>query len=341
MLVNPRLVREGVAADDRLVGLREHAGFVGQQAAGAHDLARVHAALERDDLGPRPARHHDLLERSVAGALPDAVDGTLHLAGTGFDRGQRVRDCEAEVVVAMRAQHHFAGLGDALAHGPEQPGVLRRRRVAHRIRQVDCGGSLRDRDRDDLAEKVQVAAGRVLGGEFDVSRVAAGAADGGASPFDARRAVDTQLLLEMEIRGRDEHVDALAQCRAQRLGSRVDVAIVAARQRGDGRTPYRLRYLLHPAQVSLRCGGKAGFDDVHAERVELAGQSQLGFRCHGIAGRLLAVTQRGIEDDHILSHGLLLRLAVKKKDREPDWVRGAGSARPAVEAATSCSPRAP
>ena len=105
--------------------------------------------------------------------------------------------------------------------------------------------------------------------------------------------------------------------RLQRFGGEVDVAVVTARQRGDDRAVDGVGDLLDAAQIALRGGGEAGFDDVHAERVELPGEAQFGFRCHRIAGCLFAVAQRGIEDDDILSHGFPLT-AVKKKDREPD-----------------------
>ena len=42
--------------------------------------------------------------------------------------------------------------------------------------------------------------------------------------------------------------------------------------------------------------GKPGFDDVHAERVELTRQLQLLRRTQREPGRLLAVTQRRVED---------------------------------------------
>jgi hypothetical protein len=47
---------------------------------------------------------------------------------------------------------------------------------------------------------------------------------------------------------------------------------------GDDRSPDGIRDLLDTAQVALRRCREAGFDDVHAEHVELASQSQLAFR---------------------------------------------------------------
>ena len=65
----------------------------------------------------------------------------------------------------------------------------------------------------------------------------------------------------------------------------------------------RLGDLLNAAPVALGCRREPGLDDVHPERVQLAGQSQFRLRRHRVSGRLFAVAQRGIEDDDILSHG--------------------------------------
>ena len=65
-------------------------------------------------------RHHDLLERRVARALADAVHGALDLLGAGLDPGERVRDREAEVVVAVHGERHAADLRAAAANVGEE-----------------------------------------------------------------------------------------------------------------------------------------------------------------------------------------------------------------------------
>ena len=70
---------------------------------------------ERQPVAAHVQRHHDLLERGVAGALADAVDRALDLAGAALDRRQRVGDGQAEVVVAVRAEDHLVGVRHALA----------------------------------------------------------------------------------------------------------------------------------------------------------------------------------------------------------------------------------
>ena len=58
-------------------------------------------------------------------------------------------------------------------------------------------------------------------------------------------------------------------------------------------------------QIAGRGDREAGFEDVHAELFDLAGEPQLFVAVHGEAGRLLAVAQRRIEDLHGIHSGLL------------------------------------
>src|SRR3989454_3404832 len=117
--------------------------------------------------------------RRVARPLADPVHGALDLPGAGGDRRERVRDREAQVVVAVRGERHAVRARDALPHGAEHVLVLDRQRVPHRVGEVDRGGALLDRGLDHPAEELEVAPARVLRRELDVVGVAAGA---GAPP---------------------------------------------------------------------------------------------------------------------------------------------------------------
>ena len=85
----------------------------------------------------------------------------------------------------------------------------------------------------------------------------------------------------------------------QRLAGQVDVPLVAARQRGDDRAPHLGGDLAHAPVVALGRGREAGLDDVHAERVELPGEPELLLGREAVAGRLLAIAQRGVEDQDV------------------------------------------
>src|SRR6185295_2798545 len=137
VLVDAGLVREGVAADDRLVRLHAFTGQRGQQLTGAEDLARVDAVGERQPIAAHVDRHHDFLERGVAGALADAVDRALDLPRARADRRQRVGDGEAEIVMAVRAEGDLVRARDALDNRAEELGDLVGRRVADGVGEID------------------------------------------------------------------------------------------------------------------------------------------------------------------------------------------------------------
>ena len=136
VLVDPGLVGECIAADDRLVRLDREPGQVADQAAGRRDLLGLDARAGVPELRrPGPEGHDDFFERRVAGPLAEAVDRHLDLAGAGLDRGERVGRGKPEVVVAVDADGRV--IPDELDDPGHERGELGRDRVADRIRDVD------------------------------------------------------------------------------------------------------------------------------------------------------------------------------------------------------------
>ena len=110
VLVDAGLVRERVAADDGLVVLHVVAGEARHQPRRARELLGAHVRRRR----PRSsrARVRIAITTSSSAALParspEPVDRALDLAGAVGDTGERVRDREAEVVVAVRRDDEVA-----------------------------------------------------------------------------------------------------------------------------------------------------------------------------------------------------------------------------------------
>ena len=120
----------------------------------------------RNCVGPRPQRHHDLLERRVAGALAEAVDRHLDLAGAGLDRGERVGRREPEVVVAVDADR--GRVADEVDDPADERAELARDGVADGVGDVDRGRAGLDDRLVDLEQEVVVGARGVLGAELDL-----------------------------------------------------------------------------------------------------------------------------------------------------------------------------
>ena len=74
---------------------------------------------------PRAEGHHDFFERAVAGPLAEAVDRALDLAGAVLDGRQAVGHRQAEVVVAVNADHRLVDVRHALDEIADDAAVVR------------------------------------------------------------------------------------------------------------------------------------------------------------------------------------------------------------------------
>ena len=80
-----------------------------------------------------------------------------------------------------------------------------------------------------------------------------------------------------------------------RLPGPLDVRRAGAGQARDDGTANRRRDGLHRREIAFRGDGKSGFDDVHAQAIELMRQAQLLLHVHAAPGRLLAIAQGSVE----------------------------------------------
>ncbi len=85
----------------------------------------------------------------------------------------------------------------------------------------------------------------------------------------------------------------------------VDVLERRARKPADDGVLGALGDLVHGREVAFRGDREAGLDDVDAHLVEHLGDLELLLMRHGGAGALLAVAQRGVEDDDAVLLGLV------------------------------------
>ncbi len=233
VLVDAGLVREGVGADDGLVGRAAEADELGKDFARGVELFH----LDVVGVGKLVAANHegggDLFEGGVAGALADAGDGALDLAGTGLNAGEGVGDGHAEIVVAVGGEDDVLSAGDLGEKHAEGGGVFFGRGVADGVGDVDGGGPGLDRNRDDFDEEVRVGAGGVFGGELDVVAEGAGETDGFGSLMEGFGAGDLQLGFEVEIGGGEEGVDTGFVGGLDGAGGGFDVFAFAAGEGGD------------------------------------------------------------------------------------------------------------
>ena len=163
VLVNARLVGKGVGSHNGAVGLNHYAGDHAHQPAGGIDPSGVYAGHLRKKVGPGGEGHDHLLQGGVAGSLSDSVNGHLNLPGSGLDRSQGVGSGQPQIVVTVDAQDGLVHVGGVLYHIPDEICKFIGNSVAHGVRQVDGGGTGFYHRPEDLAEKIRITPGAVLG----------------------------------------------------------------------------------------------------------------------------------------------------------------------------------
>ena len=255
------------------------------------------------DVGPDLEQHRDLLQRAVAGPLAEAVDRALDLARAGDHPGVGVGDGQPQVVVAVDRGLDLAQVRDQLVEARPHRRVLLGRRVADRVGDVDHRRPGVDRDLQHLGGELEVGAGRVHRRELDVLAVGTGHRHRRLRlPLDVL-AVGLQLVLDMDVGGRDEGVDARPRGVLDRPPGGVDVGLVGAGQAADDRPFDRAGDRLDRLEVTRRGDRETGLDHVDPEPRQLLGDLHLLGGVQRDARRLLAVAQRRVEDVDALASG--------------------------------------
>ena len=255
------------------------------------DLVGQHVAARLDG-------HHDLFQRGVAGPLADAVDGAFDLPAAGADAGQRVGHRHAEIVVAVHGEDHLLRARHLLHHGAEHLEVFLGRGVAHGVGQVDGGGAGLDarspRSGTDSRSRCgwrpppttprpPPSCARAATWKCTISSTCS------ADFCSLCLRCTGEVAMKVWMRGRAACLHGLAGA--------VDVELAGPRQAAHHRPLEALGDLGDGLEVALRGDREARLDDVDAHRVEEVGDLQLLLEGHGGAGALLAVAQRGVEDE--------------------------------------------
>ena len=223
VLMDSRFVSKCIRTNDRFVHLNRFARDL------AEHLARTVQFLGFDSCGgvvialPRVDRHNDLFQRCVPGALADSIDGAFHLARPVFNRGKAVGDGEPEVVVAVCTDRDAIRILQAVTQGAYKQSIFDRRLIAHRIGNVDDGGSGVDDSIEHRTKIIELCSARVLGGKFDFVAQSPSAFHRFDSDVQRLSPALVELVLEMNVARSQKRMDSRTPRPLQRLPAAVDI----------------------------------------------------------------------------------------------------------------------
>ena len=147
----------------------------------------------------------------------------------------------------------------------------------------------------DLEQKFGIGAGGIFGREFHVLTQRLGQTDSIARLLQALLARNFQLVLQMNVGGRQKDMNAGMGCALERLPGALDILRAGTGKARDNGPPDNCGDCLNGGEITFRGDGKPGFDHVYAEAIELMGQAQFFLHVHAATRRLLAVAKCGIE----------------------------------------------
>src|SRR5260370_3570137 len=107
---------------------------------------------------------------------------------------------------------------------------------------------------------------------------------------------DSQFALQMQIGTGQEDMDARVVSLFQSCPGPANVRLSCPGQAGDHRASDLARDQTHGIEVVFRSYREAGFNDVYAQTLQLAGEAQLVVYPHAAARGLLAVPQAGVKN---------------------------------------------
>src|SRR5579862_1408275 len=297
VLMDAGFVREGIFADDGFVALNVNAGERRNQARRRDDALGIDfRVIAAEKILARAQRHYDFFERRIPRALADAVDRTFDLARAVLHAGETVRDGQSQIVVAVHGDDRLLDVRNFRDQRVNDRAVLVGHGVADGVRNVDGRRAGFDGGFDDFAQKFRLRSAGVFWTEFDVLAKFARhlhGVNGLAHDFVFRF---LQFEFAVNRAGGEKDMDARPFRVLHRVARGFDVFLQAARQpRDDGAVEF-FGDGFDGVEIAGRGDGEAGFDDVHLQPRERAGDLQFFFAVHAGAGRLLAIAQSRVED---------------------------------------------
>ena len=216
--------------------------------------------------------------------------------------------------MAVDREDRLVGVRHPLTQGADQVAELVRDVVTDRIRDVQGARPGVDHGLEHPAQEIDLRTARILRREFHVVRVAARPFHGVHGLLHDLIRRHLQLHLHVDRGGGDEGVNARRGGPGQGLAGAVDVPVEGAGQAAHGAVLDGRGHRLHGLEVAVAGNREAGLDHVHPEFLQGLGDTDLLLPSHGGARALLAVPERGIEDDEVLffAHGSLSRCRVAR-----------------------------
>ena len=281
--VNPGLVRERIASDDRLVVSHRETCRAFDKLAYRTYLGEIHGF----DTVVGEEIDRDLFERGVSRPLTDSADGSLDYGGSGLYGSKGVGYRHPHVVVAVHADRDLDLLGDL---GDEVRHPLRDD-DAHRIGYVDGACSGVDHGLIDLDHVIELCPGCILAGELDLEAARPRVFHGLDRLLDDLLFSHLELVIAVKRTGADERVDILDT----RVRDSIDITLDRTCEAEDCRVHPRIHDTGDGLALDIARYGETRLDVIDTEVIQNLGNLNFVIRAESNTWGLLPIPERGVK----------------------------------------------
>ena len=296
VLMDAAFMGKGVAAHDGLVGLDHETRQGGDQTAGFVNFHGVDVGVERIFILAGLEHHDDFFQAGVTRPLPDAVDGAFHLTGAVLDGRDGVRDRQSQIVMAMDRNDRLVDIRNVVAQVSHHAAIFIGSSVTNGVRHIDRTGAMLDGGFYHPRQILPLGTRSVLGGKFHVIRKSAGQLDGVRGDGQGLFPCLAEQMLQMDVRGGNENMDASPFGRLDRLAAGFDVFFHGAGQTGDDGFFQGPGDFFHRLKITRGSRGKPGLNNIHAQLFQLQRHFHFFRGVQAGARRLFPVAQGGIKN---------------------------------------------
>ena len=129
-------------------------------------MLRHDARLERQLVAAGIQRHDDFFQRGISRTFADAVDGALDLTRAALHRRQRIRYGQAQIVMAVDADH--GAIAQQLSPSARSERVFFGNRIAYRVRKINRPRAGCNYCARHLLQVVRIGSRGVFGGKLHI-----------------------------------------------------------------------------------------------------------------------------------------------------------------------------
>ena len=296
ILVDTRTMCKCIGPHNGLVGWNDNTHEAADQTARIYDFARIDIRIEIEVIPTRFNGHDHFLERGIARAFTQSIDGAFDLTRAVSQSFESIDGRHPQIVVAMDTDNGLIDIGHFLANIANNAAKLTRNCVAHSIGNIDGCSTRLNSSFDHVEEVLRLCTRGIHRRKLHILAMRPGSCN----------CINSHLQdligrfahhRNMERRCPDKRVNARSWRIFQGFTCAVDIFENCARQTANNRAFDLVCNAPHSIVILIGRYGKSRLDNIDIEPRELMGNFNFFAQRERSPWCLFRISQSGIKNN--------------------------------------------